>query len=295
MSEFKNYHPLVNFAYFAAVIVFSMIFTNPICESVGFLAAFSYSVKLGGKKSAVSELLCILPIAILSALLNPMFNHEGVTIIAYLPSGNPLTLESIACGLGTALMLSCVICIFSCFNKIMTSDKFMYLFGKMIPSLSLILSMTLRFVPRFTERAREIGAAQECIGRSMHDGGIITRTKNAIRQLSILITWSMENAIETADSMKSRGFGTGKRTAFSNFKLERRDIYALAALAALAAYIIWGAKNKAFAFRYFPSIVKTELSPYAISVFCAYLVLFCIPIILEITEEIRWRRSESKI
>lgn len=295
MNEFKNYHPLVNFAYFVAVIAFSMVFTNPICEGIGFLAAFLYSIKLGGKKSAVSELLCILPIVILSALLNPMFNHEGVTIITYLPSGNPLTLESIACGLGTALMLSCVICIFSCFNKIMTSDKFMYLFGKMVPSLSLMISMTLRFIPRFIEHAKEIGAAQECVGRSMHDGGIIMRTKNAVRQLSILITWSMENAIETADSMKSRGFGTGKRTAFSNFKFEKRDIYALTGITVLAVYIFWGAKNKVLSFRYFPSIVKIKFSPYALSVFGVYLILFCIPIILEITEEIRWRKSESKI
>lgn len=295
MSEFKNYHPLVNFIYFAAVLTFSMVFINPICLGIGFLSAFAYSVKLGGKKSAVFELLCILPIIIASALLNPMFNHEGITILAYLPSGNPLTAESIFCGLGTALMLACVICLFSCFNRIMTSDKFMYLFGKLVPSLSLLLSMTLRFVPRFIERAKEISVSQDCIGRGIHDGGIIKRTKNALRQFSILITWSMENAIETADSMKSRGFGTGKRTAFSNFKFEKRDIYAVSAIFLIVAYILLGVKNDVFAFRYFPNIEIAEISPYSLSVFIAYMILFCMPIILEITEEIRWKKSESKI
>ena len=41
-----------------------------------------------------------LPVLLLAALVNPAFNHAGVTILIYLPSGNPLTLESILYGRG---------------------------------------------------------------------------------------------------------------------------------------------------------------------------------------------------
>ncbi len=45
---------------------------------------------------------------------------------------------------------------FSCYNKVMTSDKFIYLFGRLIPALSLILSMALRFVPGLTGQLKVI-------------------------------------------------------------------------------------------------------------------------------------------
>lgn len=34
-----------------------------------------------------------------TAAVNPAFSHEGRTILRYLPSGNPLTLESILYGI----------------------------------------------------------------------------------------------------------------------------------------------------------------------------------------------------
>lgn len=89
----------------------------------------------------------------------------------------------------------------------MTSDKFVYLFGRIIPALSLVLSMSLRFVPRFTAQIKVISNAQKCVGRDVGSGGLIKRAKQGIKILSILVTWALENAIDTADSMKDRGYG----------------------------------------------------------------------------------------
>ena len=139
---------------------------------------------------------------LISALINPAFNHEGVTVIAYLPSGNPLTLESILYGIVAASMVATVICWFSCFNKIMTSDKFIYLLVRIIPSLSLILSMTFRFVPKFKNRYKKFQMHRKSMGRDTSEGSVFARVKNSIRILSAVITWSLENAIDTSDSMK---------------------------------------------------------------------------------------------
>ena len=86
-----------------------------------------------------------------------------MTVITYLGTGNPLTLESILYGLAAAAMLVTVIGWFSCYNAVMTSDKFIYLFGRIIPSLSLLFSMVLRFVPRFKAQLKTVSAAQRCI------------------------------------------------------------------------------------------------------------------------------------
>ena len=50
-------------------------------------------------------------------------------------------------GLASAALLSATLLWFTCYNTVMTSDKFIYLFGRVIPALSLVLSMTMRFVP----------------------------------------------------------------------------------------------------------------------------------------------------
>ena len=294
MNEFAKYHPLINFIYFTAVIVFSMIFVHPICLVTSLLCSVMYSIILNGKK-ALKFIAMLLPLMLISALINPAFNHEGVTVIAYLPSGNPLTLESILYGIVAASMVAMVICWFSCFNKIMTSDKFIYLFGRIIPSLSLILSMTFRFVPKFKEQVQEVSNAQKSMGRDSSEGSVFARVKNSIRILSAVITWSLENAIDTSDSMKSRGYGLTGRTAYSNYVFDKRDVTALIYLAVTITYFLIGTLLGKINYRYFPSMRGTDMSFYSTSIFISYIMICIMPIIIEIWEELKWRKLKSKI
>ncbi len=292
MNEFSKFHPAVNFIYFLAVLVFSFVFMHPVTLIISLICGIIYSVILNGKK-AIS--LYILPLLILTALLNPIFNHNGKTLLFYLPGTNPVTAEALIFGIASAIMLGSVICHFSCFNKIITSDKFMYLFAKTIPSLSLVFSMALRFVPNFKAQLRTLLNAQKGIGKDLSKGNIILRTKNAVKILSVMITQSLENAIDTADSMKSRGYGIFKRTSYSNQKLDIRDIKSILYILFLSLYIIIGASLGVLDFEYFPCIAGTENTIYSISIYLAYLMLFTYPIIIEIREAIKWKKLKSKI
>ena len=295
MNEFKTYHPIVNFVYFIFVIGFSCFFMHPVCLCISLVSGFTYSVMLKGKKAIKTNLIYMLPMLLMMALINPAFNHEGVTIIDYLPSGNPLTLESIVYGFTSAVMIVSVICHFSCYNEIMTSDKFIYLFGKIIPAMSLIISMTLRFVPKFSAQLKVVANAQRCMGRDVSNGSIIKRAKNGLNILSIMTTWSLENAIETADSMKSRGYGIPGRTAFSIFTFDKRDKKALVCILLLGIYTFVGNLMGEIDFRFFPSMKTAEVSVFGISVFVAYLLLCICPIIIEIREVRKWKALRSKI
>ncbi len=55
------------------------------------------------------------------------------------------------------------------------------------------------------------------------EGNLFRRIRYGLNILSILITWALENAIETSDSMKSRGYGLPERTAFSIYRFTNRD------------------------------------------------------------------------
>ncbi|MDR3209006.1 MAG: energy-coupling factor transporter transmembrane protein EcfT [Oscillospiraceae bacterium] len=266
---------------------------HPVCLLISFVCAFAYSVYLNGKRALRFGLAFMLPMLIIAALVNPAFNHQGGTILTYLPSGNPLTLESVLYGVAAALMLVAVVSWFSCFNAVMTSDKFVDLFGRVIPALSLILSMSLRFVPRFTAQLKVISNAQRCIGRDVSNGSVLQRARHGIRIVSILVTWALENAIETADSMKGRGYGLPGRTAFSIYRFDRRDACALAAILALGAYIVAGSAAGGLYFRYFPTVRGIWGGAYAVSLFAAYFALGALPLIINLKEDYAWKRIKS--
>ncbi|MBQ8836107.1 MAG: energy-coupling factor transporter transmembrane protein EcfT [Clostridia bacterium] len=272
-----------------------MFYMHPVCLAVTLASGFVYSVMLKGPKAIKTNLLYMLPTMLITALMNPAFNHEGVTILTYLPSGNPLTLESILYGLSAAVMIVSVMCHFSCYNAVMTSDKFIYLFGRVIPSLSLILSMTLRFVPKFTSQLKVVTNAQKCIGRDVSNGSLLQRAKNGISILSVMVTWSLENAVETADSMKSRGYGMRGRTAFSIFRFDKRDAAALLCISFLGVYVLVGGVAGGMDFRYFPSVKATEPTIYTVSIFAAYFALCALPIAVEVLEVRKWKAIRSKI
>jgi len=289
-DTFSGFHPLVNILYFVAMIGFAMFFTHPICLAISLLCALTYSIYINGRKAIRFTLLFMLPLLVITALLNPMFNHQGATILTYLPNGNPLTLESVLYGAASSMMLVTVISWFSCFNKVMTSDKFVYLFGRIIPALSLVLSMALRFVPRFRDQIKVISNAQKCIGRDVSNGNILKKAKHGIKILSILVTWALENAIETADSMKGRGYGLPGRTAFSIFRFDRRDLRAMVYILGCAATVIAGAATEVYRFRYFPTIRGYWAGFWTFFVFAAYFALGIFPMIVNIKEDVAWKR-----
>ena len=236
-----------------------------------------------------------MPVLLLAALVNPAFNHAGVTILIYLPSGNPLTLESILYGIAAGAMLCAVLLWFVCYNRVMTSDKFVYLFGRVIPALSLVLSMALRFIPKFKAQMQVVSEAQACIGRDTKNGSVFQRVGNAVKIFSIMVTWSLENAIETADSMRSRGYGLPGRTAFSIYRFDERDKAALAWLIFCGTYLVSGWMAGGTYFRYYPTMKSVVLTPMTVSFMCVYLALVLTPVILDRKEDRQWTSLQSTI
>ena len=286
---------MVNFVYFTLVLMFSMFFMHPVYLTASLLSAAAFSIRLSGKSALRPQLKFLLPTVLAVALINPAFSHAGVTILAYLPSGNPLTLESIVYGTAAAVMLAAVILWFSCFNVVMTTDKFVYLFGRVIPAMSLVLSMAFRFVPRFAAQFREVSEAQRCIGRDLSEGSAVERIKKAASIVSIMVTWSLENAAQTADSMKSRGYGLSGRTAFSVYCLDGRDKALLVWLLLCGFYIVCGWAAGGIEFHYYPMMEGTQLRVFQLSFMLAYLLLCLTPHILDAVEDIKWKHSGSAI
>lgn len=235
-----------------------------------------------------------LPLFLIIAISNPLFSHRGVTPLFYM-NNNPITLESLLYGFAMATMILSVIFWFNCYSEIMTTDKFICLFGPIVPSIALVISMTLRLVPKFKDQIKLISNAQKTLGMYITSGSILQRMKSGIRILSILVTWALENAIDTADSMKARGYGLKPRSTYSLFQFTKRDGLLLGILIPLILVIIWGETSNNYLFYYYPYVTRINLSPLHIFLYMAYSLLMALPIIIETKEEMTWRSLISKI
>ncbi len=295
IDRFSKYHPLVNFLYFTLVISFSMALNHPLAQGISLVCATIYAMQAEGKHAVMFTLKWCLPIMLLTAFMNPAFSHEGITTLMYFPTGNPLTMESILYGLSAGTMLATVMLWFLNFNRVITSDKFIYLFGRLIPAMSLILSMTLRFIPKFKSQLDLTVDAQKSIGRDISEGSLWYRMKIAVTVLSVMVTWALENAIETADSMKSRGYGLKGRSAFSIYRFDDRDKMVLLYLGFCGFYLVCGVIVSAFGFRYYPSIRYVGLNPVTLSFQFVYLILCLMPVALNWAEERKWKAIHSKM
>jgi energy-coupling factor transport system permease protein len=283
------YHPVVLFVYIASILVISMITMNPVYIGLSVLLGIIYGTYLVGFKTMKQTLTYSLLIFVAIVIFNPLFNHHG-EIIMFTLFNNPITLEALCYGIVSGGMLVAVLVWFVTFNALITNDKFIFLFGRILPTVAFMLSMIFRLIPLTQHKTRTITNAQQVMGLGMDTGTKKEKIQRGVRISSILMGWVMEDALETADSMKAKGYGTGKRTFFNNYKWQTHDIISLfIILLMIACNII--AIVLAPAFEFYPTFSGGLTSTYQIIGYLLFILLAVYPLMLELKETITWKLS----
>ena len=284
---FERCHPAVNLIYFAAVLVGTITFQHPVFLAVSFLCAFAYSVKRNGWKALVFDL-CLLPLVGVFALYYSSYTHFGMTVLSQNMVGNNMTLESLVFGAVLGVIGAGVCMWFSCVFSVFTTDKMVYLFGKLSPRLSLFLAISLRMIPRIKKEAGRINMAQQGIGRGVNQGDLWQRFRNCLRILSMLITWTIDSLTVASESMRSRGSSLRGRKAFSIYRFDNRDRAYVIGLFLCITLTMMAVLLKQTDMVYDPRIVWTKVNP----LFCVgYGVLCLMPLGLELWTEYRFRKA----
>ena len=312
-SGFKGYHPLVNVLFFISIIAFGMLLRHPVYLVISFISSTAYYLKLSGKDGRKTVFRFLLPMLLFVVIINSFFNHYGVTTLFILPSGNNFTFEALVMGIVSGITVVSVIQWFFCCNEVVTEDKFMHIFGRILPKGALVVSMILRFIPLYRRRYKEISQARKCIGLNGTDS-FICKMKNTFKNIGILVSWSFENAIETADSMKARGYGLKGRTYYSRFQWHTGDTLALILLVLFDALIIFGLVSNSAYCIYNPYVIINQpseigttyiinelnltINPFgflSIISLIAFTLLCFLPLTIDLKEDIKWHRLQSKI
>lgn len=284
--RFDSYHPAINLLFFVAVLAAAVLFDHPVFLLLSYLCPFVYSIGLKGRRALVFHLL-LLPLMAAYTLYYAAYNHFGITPLGSNFIGNQITAESIAYGAVRAIKAASVCMWFSCIHAVVSSDKIVYLFGRIAPRLSLYLAILLRLVPRIKTYAAKVHTAQKCIGRGLESGSILRRCRNFFRIASIIITWTMENLIRTADSMKSRGYGLKKRRAFSIYRFDYRDRSFVLGLSFAFTVVVTGVLLDQTRTLYDPEIIINPITPLSIVFYAAYGAACLMPLFLQLAGE--WR------
>ena len=289
MRRFDEYNPLTQAVYYLCVICITMFSMNPVILAVS-LASSVLTFCLYGKGKARDHLFALLLFLIL-AVINPLVSHNGATVLFYLNS-RPFTLEASLYGIAAAAMVTAVLYRLRMLSREMTSDKVIYLTGRLSPKLSLLLSMSLRYVTLFKHRWHIIRDSQKALGL-FDDGNLIDAVRGRVRVLNILITWALEQGIVTAESMEARGWGSRRRTSFALYRITAADILLILLITGLTAVSAPGIHNAPI--DYYPSLAMDLFTPLSIAGYICYGLVSILPVIINTKEAIRWRCLRSAI
>ena len=284
-------HPATVAIYLIGQIVLGMFVMHPIFVTVSlFFSSLLCFVTCG--KSFVKELRAYLIFYLIVAVSNPLFSHNGGTPLFFL-NGKPITYEATVYGIVSSGMFLSVLLWCRVWSAVMTEEKLVYLIGKKMPKLGLVLSVSLRMIPRFRQKWKELREVQTTF--SGEEKGFVDRIKNALTLFSALITHAMESSIETGMSMSARGFGLKGRTSMALYKFRLRDVLFLLTNLALLSAIVVGIALGYVQFDYYPFLSPVVRGRQATGVFCLFAVQSALLLLLEIKEEVVWVYSRSKI
>ncbi|NCB42670.1 MAG: energy-coupling factor transporter transmembrane protein EcfT [Clostridia bacterium] len=293
MKFFSNLHPIVLFVHFVSVMGMVMFTMNPLLIGMAFLSSVVFALSSEGFAAIKKTFIYAGCFIVIVTVTNPLFTSNGVTELFFV-FGRAFTLEALYYGAAAGFMLASVFIWCRAYSAVITSDKFLYLFGKPFPKLSLVLSMSLRFIPLFARKMKAVSDVQKTMGLYSKES-LTDRFFSGARIFSSVLTWSLENAVDTSNSMKARGYGFPARSSFSMFRFTQRDGVMLTLIVCLAGTAYMGIINGSLDFYYYPAVlpfVKTHFTIY--SILSSGVVLF-LPSAMETVEKALWNFYTSKI
>lgn len=247
MDGFKDLHPAVLFLYYLTLIFTTVITLHPVMLLLSLCGGVFYYALLAEKQAFIKDIIFYFIIFVIIALSNPVFSHNGETVIFYI-NDNAITKESLIYGISASAMIVSVMFWCKCYGKIMDTDKILYLFGKSVPKLSVIISMAVRFIPAFKRQSENVTDVQRIMGLEKKYGKI----GGSLRIFDSVLGWAMENSVDTADAMACRGFGHGRRTSYSIFGVGMCDYISGGFIFIYFIIFVYGMVSGIYEYSYYP-------------------------------------------
>ena len=288
--RFDRFHPFVTFLFYAGAVSLMVLMLHPLFLLISIAIIVLVNI-LHDRMNGLRRWSYFMIITfLLMLMMNPLFNERGRHLLFEI-NQHRVTEEAVVYGGMNALSIIGIIALFVSYNVIMTPNKLLFLFAKLLPQFAVLLMLTLRFIPLMRRRLEEIAVVQRSKGLSVSHGSWRSRVKTGLLYVQTLLTFSLEEAIQTADSMKARGYGEGTRSSYQYFKINYRDVMALLYLVSLFGFIVCGWFFGFGVLTVYPIMESWHLSLMDLLVLICYSMFLSFPILVEAGGIFRWHLS----
>ena len=282
VAAFSMSHPAVPALYMVLTLGLTMFSMQPVLIALSLAGGLAYGFATRGTVRTLGALRWQLPVILIIALVNPLFSASGSTELFRIGM-RAVHLESLVYGLCMGGLFVASVLWFEAAASMLEYDKVLALLGNAAPVIALMISMCMRLIPQFLRRGRTVLAVQDAIdmpGRKPADP-----VRSRLRASSVLMGWGMEDSLERADAMRSRGWGAvPRRATYARYRLGRSDVVALVGLAlfgAVAVAVAWTATTQ---YSFYPQLsVPAPWQGYVV-----YAVWMALPCVLCAIDEKRF-------
>jgi energy-coupling factor transport system permease protein len=288
LRALHSLHPFTSFCYFIGFAALSMNLLHPVYLLTGLIGmtVLNYFIDRGRQLRSFLPFFLLTGIAV--GLANPLFSHRGRIILFYFMD-QPITVEAILYGCVMMLSLLSILVCFLAYNQVMSSGKFLFLFSKAFQKVGLLVMMSVRFVPLVQRRLNQIMMVQKTRGVNPWEGPFRKRVKDAVLILQIVVTWSLEEALQTSDSMKARGYGVlGKRGSYHPYRFRLVDAIVLCILFGTAGICIVGWMFGLGVLQIYPRLGSIHFQGEQWVIYSSYVLFIIVPMLLEGRERMKW-------
>ena len=264
VGAFSMSHPAVPALYMVLTLGLTMFSMQPVLIALSLAGGLAYGLATRGAARTLGALRWQLPVILIIAVLNPLFSASGSTELFRIGM-RAVYLESMVYGLCMGGLFVASVLWFEAAASMLEYDKVLALFGNAAPVVALMISMCMRLIPQFLRRGRTVLA-----GRAPTDP-----VRSRLRASSVLMGWGMEDSLERADAMRSRGWGAAtRRTTYARYRLGRGDVAALVGLALFGVVTVTVAWTATTQYSFYPQLLVPAPWPGYV-VYAAWMVLPC--------------------
>lgn len=280
----ERYHPGVITLYFAAMLVFTAWFQQPVFLALSLFTALVVSkATLGGQWGR--RLGRSLLLGAIIGIWWAVFARFGDTILIDNLLGNPLTLEGLVYSATLWVRVTAVVLWWESLLRLVPAERLLTLTGKVFPHLSLYGTVLLRFLPQFRRQRQGIQAARAGIG-------IAESWREKTRRESMTATWGLESLQRTVQAMRCRGYSLRRRTTYQVTWLKHGDRLLLLLEGWGIVLLLCGwALNQTRAW-YDPELIVNRVTPLSGMFYAVYVLFALLPVELALQMRLRERRDQ---
>lgn len=282
-------HPVIYITYYMILVLFAFIYNNPYYLATFLLCILCLIVLQGISNELKSTFKFFIPMSLIIVLLNPIVSHVGTTKI-YIVGTYFITLESLTYGIIMSISLLIILLTFASYNRAVSYQEMLYIFSKRFPNISMVIIMTLRFIPLFNYRLSEVNKLSKFDNdpADVNKKFLVEKIRKTANLLVVVVSWSLEESMITAKSMKARGYGIKNRTSYLSYKFHRIDYLFTIFISVLILICIVGLTHGFGRIEIYPTLMFSNTENTFNFYYLSFLLLLLPLIYLEIKEKLVW-------